>query len=108
MRFLSLGKASFGGLTVHRPRVRKNLPLPRPRCVFQGGQDVLVEEHRGQLRSAADAELGEDRLDVVADGVGRDPERLGDGVDGLSAHEQLRDLALALGQLGTIGSLIGP
>jgi hypothetical protein len=45
------------------------------------GRVVLVEEQRSQLGSAADAEFGEERFDVVADGVGRKPEGASDLCD---------------------------
>src|SRR5688500_11909821 len=55
---------------------------------------VLVEEVRDELAAAADADLGEDRLDVVAHGVAGEEQALGDLRRRAALRDQLGNLAL--------------
>ena len=51
-------------------------------------------------RSAADAGLLVDVLDVVPDGLDRDAEIVSDRFVGIAVHENEKDFELALGEIG--------
>jgi hypothetical protein len=63
------------------------------------GLVVVGEQPGDQLAAAVHADLGEDRLDVVADGVGRQEQLLGDVGRAGAAGDQAGDLLLAIGQV---------
>ena len=61
-----------------------------------GGLDeVAFERPDGRRRSSSGARPVEDVLDVVARGLHRDPERVGDVLVGLAGGERAQDLKLA-------------
>ncbi len=59
---------------------------------------MLGEDLTDELSSAAHAHLVEDRLEVIAHGVGRDVQLPGDFRRGQPAQDELGYLALALRQ----------
>src|SRR5688572_25263717 len=62
-------------------------------------EQMLGEELADQLATAVDADLGEDRLDVIAHGVRGDVQLVGDLLGGVAACQPEHDLQLAVGEL---------
>src|SRR4051794_6136928 len=64
-----------------------------------GADEVLFERPDRRSGSATDAGLLVHVLDVVADGLGRDAELVGDRLVRIAAHEHEQDLELAFGEV---------
>ena len=73
-------------------------PYRRQRGETRVPKDLVAVERGDRRRSAVDAELFVDVLEVLADGARGDPDRLGDLGVRLPGCDELEDLALAVGE----------